>query len=63
MQHNDVWVTLSEAQALLGVSRKTVYRYMDRKLLSYKKAANGRRYLSKDSIDTFLAAHSVSSTI
>ena len=62
MQKNSIWVTLSEAQALLGVSRKTLYRYMDRKLLSYKKAANGRRYLAKNEIDTFLATHSAPPT-
>ena len=63
MQNHEKWVTLSEAQALLGVSRKTLYRYMDRKLLSYRKAANGRRYLSKDEIDTFLASHPVPTNI
>ncbi len=63
MENNGIWVTLSEAQALLGVSRKTIYRYMDRKLLSYRKAANGRRYLSKDEIATFLASHPVPTDI
>jgi len=62
MQNNGIWLTLSEAQALLGVSRKTLYRYMDRKLLPYKKAANGRRYLSKDEIDAFLTSQSAPPT-
>ena len=48
------WLTLGEAQALLGVSRKTLYRYMDRKLLEYRKAANGRRYLSEEQVNTFI---------
>jgi len=48
------WLTLSEAQALLGVSRKTLYRYMDRKLLSYRKAANGRRYIKEDHLNAFI---------
>jgi len=52
--HKTSWLTLSEAQALLGVSRKTLYRYMDRKLLTYRKAANGRRYIEEEQINTFI---------
>ncbi|WP_341326846.1 helix-turn-helix domain-containing protein [Methylotuvimicrobium sp. KM2] len=63
MQESSIWVTLSEALALLGVSRKTLYRYMDRGLLSYRKAANGHRYLSKDEIDAFLASHPANANI
>lgn len=57
MQEISTWVTLSEAQVLLCVSRKTLYRYLDRKLLSYIKAANGRRYVSKDEIDRFMTSN------
>lgn len=63
MQQSSIWVTLNEAQDLLGVSRKTLYRYMDRKLLSYSKAANGRRYISKDEIHLFLTSHPASANI
>ncbi|MDC9727758.1 MAG: helix-turn-helix domain-containing protein [Methyloprofundus sp.] len=48
------WLTLSEAQALLGVSRKTLYRYMDRQLFTYRKAANGRRYIEDEHLNVFI---------
>jgi len=48
------WLTLSEAQALLGVSRKTLYRYMDKKQLQYKKSTNGRRYIELQTLQNFI---------
>ncbi len=48
------WLTLSEAQALLGVSRKTLYRYMDKNQLQYKKAANSRRYITEQTLLNFI---------
>jgi len=51
------WLTLSEAQALLGVSRKTLYRYMDKKQLQYKKSTNGRRYIDVRALQTFIEQH------
>jgi len=51
------WLTLSEAQALLGVSRKTLYRYMGKKQLQYKKSTNGRRYIEIQVLQTFIEKH------
>ena len=47
------WLTLSEAHALLGVSRKALYRYMEKQYIPYKKAANGRRYIKQQDLKEF----------
>lgn len=44
------WLTLSQAATLAGCSRKTLYRYMQRGLLAYRKEANNRRYVTEQDI-------------
>lgn len=51
----DHWLTLSQAATLVGCSRKTLYRYMNRGLLAYRRAANNRRYvLERDILSLFV---------
>lgn len=43
----DEWLTLSQAAQLAGCSRKTLYRYMARRLLAYRREADNRRYVKR----------------
>ncbi len=44
------WITVQEAAALAGCSTKTLYRYMAKGLVQYRKAANNRRYLRTNEV-------------
>ena len=46
------WLNLNEAAALAGCSRKTLYRYMTKKRLAYRKEENNRRYVQRQDIET-----------
>lgn len=57
------WLTLSQAATLAGCSRKTLYRYMNRNLLAYRREANNRRYvLQRDILSLFETRQTVTST-
>ena len=43
----DEWLTLTQAAKLVGCSRKTLYRYMARRLLAYRREADNRRYVKR----------------
>jgi len=45
------WINLSEAAELAGCSRKTLYRYMTKKQLEYRKEENNRRYVQQGDIE------------
>lgn len=58
------WITLSQAATLAGCSRKTLYRYMNRNLLTYRREANNRRYvLQRDILSLFETRQTVASTL
>jgi hypothetical protein len=46
------WINLNEAAELAGCSRKTLYRYMAKNQLAYRKAENNRRYVQRHDIET-----------
>lgn len=48
----DEWLTLSQAARLVGCSRKTLYRYMTRSLLAYRREADNRRYVKRADVLT-----------
>lgn len=48
----DEWLTLSQAANLVGCSRKTLYRYMARRLLAYRREADNRRYVKRADVLT-----------
>lgn len=57
------WLTLSQAATLAGCSRKTLYRYMNRNLLTYRREANNRRYvLQRDILSLFETRQTVTLT-
>lgn len=45
------WINLNEAAELAGCSRKTLYRYMAKNQLLYRKAENNRRYVQRHDIE------------
>jgi len=45
------WLNLKEAADLAGCSRKTLYRYMAKKRLAYRKEENNRRYVQRQDIE------------
>lgn len=45
------WLNLSEAAELAGCSRKTLYRYMAKGVLAYRKDPNNRRYVQQSDIE------------
>lgn len=45
------WINLSEAAELARCSRKTLYRYMAKNCLIYRKAENNRRYVQRQEIE------------
>lgn len=45
------WLNLSEAAEIAGCSRKTLYRYMAKKTLAFRKEENNRRYVQQSEIE------------
>ena len=45
------WLNLTEAADLAGCSRKTLYRYMAKNRLVYRKEENNRRYVQRQDIE------------
>jgi DNA-binding transcriptional MerR regulator len=54
---NIPWLNLSEAADLAGCSRKTLYRYMEKKRLAYSKEENNRRYVQQCDIEKLFPRH------
>ncbi len=50
-------LNLNEAAELADCSRKTLYRYMAKGPLAYRKAANNRRYVRRQDIETLFPKH------
>jgi len=51
------WINLVEAAELAGCSRKTLYRYMTKNHLRYRKAENNRRYVQRQTIEALFPPH------
>lgn len=51
------WLNLNEAAGLAGCSRKTLYRYMAKKQLVYRKEENNRRYVQQHDIEKLFPRH------
>ena len=48
----DQWLTLTQAAEYAQCSRKTLYRYMNKGILTYNKKINNRRYVKQSDIDS-----------
>ena len=47
---NPFYYTPTQAAALLGISRRTIYHWMDKGLMPYKITPSGRRLIQVDAI-------------
>jgi len=56
------WLNLTEAADLAKCSRKTLYRYMTRGVLEYRKEANNRRYVQRHAIETLFPIYRTQKT-